>query len=247
MVVVVLVVASLLVRGSTASADSPCTSLPGSSIYGHWFTGGYEDHGVAMSGASGFIRTYNPFVYFDRGSTAAWVMGLSGSRFAQAGWAKSNTNPASHDPYNASWFIQYTNSLGQPYSPVWFGTIYPPNTYFYQANSPARDGSWTFQMGPTIVTGVALGWLATAHEAFGEEWNYTGDQTAGDRNTHTTFRTIQWSDFSSWRPSQFGGPSNPYQAGTAQPASLPDRGVAGYDALTAITGSDFDIWDNRCP
>jgi len=250
--VIVVVVASLIVGRSPAVADSACTSLPGSSTYGHWFTGGFQDHGGTMSGTSGFIRTYNPFVYWDRGSTAAWVMGvrpggLFGDRFAQAGWAKSNSDPSTHDPFNANWFIQYTGAQGEVFNPLWFGAIAPPTTYFYQANSPAPDGKWTFQMGPTVITDVALGWTPTMHQAFGEEWNLTGDQTAGDRNTHTTFRTVQWSNFSSWLPSQFGGPSNPYQAGTPNPPSLPDRGDAGYDALSAISGSDFDIWDNRCP
>lgn len=102
-------------------------------------------------------------------------------------------------------------------------------------------------MGPTVVSGVPLGWLATGIQAFGEEFNYSADQTAGDRTAHTTFRSIQWSNFSSWQYAQFGGPSNPYQAGTPSPPGPPDRGTAGYDALTAISGNDFDIWDNRCP
>jgi len=240
----VFAVAATLFAPSQARADSACTSLPGSGIYDNWFTGGYQVFGGTISGARGYIRTYNPFVYYNGGSTSAWVMGVNGTRYAQAGWAKAPTNS---DPYNPVFFIQYTDATGHIYPPQWYGTIYPPNVYFYQANSPATNGVWTFQMGSTIVSGVGLGWLPNEVQSFGEEWNFSGDQTAGDRLTHTTFRSVQYSDFSNWWFTQFGTPSNPYQAGTPNNPSNPDRGDAGYDALTASSGSDFDIWDARCP
>jgi hypothetical protein len=91
-------------------------------------------------------------------------------------------------------------------------------------------------------------WLPTDHQASAEVQNYTGDQLAGDRTAHTTFRSVQWSpDDINWYGSSFGTPANTYYAGNPYPATYPDRGVAGFDALTYTDGSNFDTWDARCP
>lgn len=247
---VALTVAWSVIGARSASADSACTSLPISSIADHWFTGGFEDHVVDMSGARGFIRTYNPFVANAPpilGSTSAWVMAASGPRFAQVGWAKDSFDPATHDPLNAVVFIQFTGAAGEVFMPRYFSTIFPPDTFFYQVNKPDPNGPWGFHWGATQLASVQLNWTPTVHEAFVETQNFSGDQTAGDRTAHATFGTIQWSDFTNWQFSAFGGPGNPYQAGTPNNPSSPDRGTAGFDALTATDGSNFDTWDARCP
>jgi hypothetical protein len=213
---------------------------------------GVIDHG--LSGTRGYIRTYNPFVANTpqpyMGSVSAWVMGVDPGavqdRFAQVGWVKDPTDPLSHDPYNPYVFVQFTNAFGSPQSPEYFSRIGPPDVYFYQVTTD-QNGYWGMWWGTQNLLNVQLGWVPTGHEAFVEEQNYTGDQTAGDTTAHVTFRNVDWSDLITWTGSSFGGVNNPYQAGTPGNPASPDRGLAGFDALTYTDGSNFDTWDARCP
>ncbi|HEY6959144.1 MAG TPA: hypothetical protein VI814_09995, partial [Candidatus Limnocylindria bacterium] len=176
-----------------------------------------------------------------------------GARFAQVGWLKTPSG-AAPNPYNPFVFVQMTGSDGSPFQPFFYAQIAPPDSYFYQVSTD-RAGNWTFYEGipgsgnpPTVLSSPqGVNWAPTNHQAFSEVHNYSGDQLAGDTTAHTTFRDINWSDGSAWYGSGFGGTSNPYQAGTPQPSTYPDRGAAGFDALTYTDGSDFDTWDARCP
>lgn len=231
-----------------ANADSPCGPLPVDQTYanGHWFTGAYQYPSTSTLGdVRGDIRTYNPFVANTappyRGSSSVWVMLAWAGRFAQIGWAKS---PLSPDPYNAYVFSQATDSFGNADVPRWFGRRDPPSVWQYQVSTDRAGTFRVYHNGGLHFTYFNAGWAPNQIQSFGEVWNYTGDQLAGDVAEPSFVHTIDWADAGGWHPAGFGTPSAPYIQGQPNNPNHPPRYA---DTVIGIGSNMYYLYDARCP
>ena len=246
---------------SPAFADSPCGTLA-VGFDGHWFRGGSQLR-ADTEGIRAFVRTYNPSVAYD---VSAWVMlarngpspGYVDDGWAQAGWTKERWSV--RDPYNPVWFLQIKRPNGS-YDTKYFlnGTswaIYPPTVYQYQVTTD-RNFTWRFYFDGvqrfTYYPSDGFGnWQPLENQVFAEVQKSYGDQLPGDTsqpNTKVSFRNVNFATGGVWYGSSLGGAVPAvYDPDTPSPIGRDTNNSHGwYDKLFAYSGSDFDIWDARCP
>ena len=241
-----------------AAADAPCVNgLPHdrTKANGHWYTGGAQNIQAVFDGVRANIRTYNGYTAAEpipySGGSSAWVALVGGANGgAQVGWAKA-WNVNSPAPLDAVEFFQWFLADGTKSDPQWFSRIYPPGVQTYEVRRiPSNPGTNNYEFkanNRTLgFTPFALDWSSTAHEAFTEVWNLTGDQLPGDLTAHTTFRSWQWSP-----DGIFWNGTSPffYKGEPLVNPGYPKRNQDPYnfDELSWPDGSNFDTWDKRCP